>query len=258
MDNYRTEEREAMTQKPDGIDAAIEIQGLGKRYGTHHVLSNVSVAFRVGEVIALMGPNGSGKSTLIKSIVGLVHPDKGSIRIMGHELLDGITYRRSIGYMPQIAQYPETLAVGELFSMFARLRDDCSHFDYELYDELGIRELETKQLRVLSGGQRQRVSAAFAWFFSPTILLLDEPTAGLDPISTEKIKAKIVRERMQGKCIVMTTHSPQDALELADRIVYLYEGNLRIDMPLAQLLEIAPASSLMGTIAWYLQRDRNQ
>lgn len=244
-----------MNPSSPGQHTAIEVRGLTKRFGTQEVLCGVDVLMHFGEVVALMGPNGSGKSTLIKSMVGLVRPDRGSIHIAGHEASGDVSYRRSVGYMPQIARYPETLTVAELFNMLMQLRSDCNSYDLQLYEQLNIASLASKQLGVLSGGQRQRVGAALAWYFSPTIVLLDEPTAGLDPISTETIKAKIAHERAQGKCIVITTHSPQDALELADRLVYLYEGKICIDLPLEQLLTDAATTSLMGAIAWHLQRE---
>lgn len=237
-----------------GQYAAIEVCGLTKRFGAQEVLRGVDVSMHYGEVVALMGPNGSGKSTLIKSMVGLVRPDSGSIRIAGHEVDGDVSYRRVVGYMPQIARYPETLTVAELLHMLTQLRGECNSYDLQLYEQLNIGNFESKQLGMLSGGQRQRVGAALAWYFSPAILLLDEPTAGLDPISTETIKDKIASERARGNCIVITTHSPQDAVELADRLVYLYEGKVFIDMPLEQLLDSAATTSLMGAIAWYLQR----
>lgn len=250
--------RGAMISISQGQNAAIVVRGLTKRFGAQEVLRGVDVSMHFGEVVALMGPNGSGKSTLIKSIVGLVRPDGGSIHVAGHQVYGDVSYRRSVGYMPQIARYPETLTVAELFHMLTQLRSECNDYDLQLFEQLNIGSFASKQLGVLSGGQRQRVGAALAWYFSPTILLLDEPTAGLDPISTETIKAKIARERAQGKCLVITTHNPHDALELADRLVYLYEGEIWIDLPLEQLLDNAATTSLMGAIAWHLQQESTQ
>jgi Cu-processing system ATP-binding protein len=229
------------------------VRGLVKWYGSFQALRGVDLQIDSGEVVALMGPNGSGKSTLIKSIVGLVHPDEGNVTILGRDTRDGIDYRRTLGYMPQIARYPETLAVGELFRMLKELRHDCSTHDSELYEQLGVVTFEHKQLGTLSGGQRQRVSAALAFYFCPLLLLLDEPTAGLDPFSTETIKAKIRAEKRQGRSFLITTHSPQDTMELADRLVYLYDGSICIDAPLESVLGTSPAPSLMGAIAWHLQ-----
>ncbi len=233
----------------------LRVARLSKKYGKHTALCDVDLHINAGEIVALMGPNGSGKSTLIKSIVGLVHHDTGTIEILAHNARDGISYRQRLGYMPQVARYPETLTVSELFRMLIELRHDCTEYDVELYTELGIESLKHKQLGTLSGGQRQRVSAALAFYFAPAVLLLDEPTAGLDPISTEVIKAKIRREQQRGKAFLITTHSPQDTLELADRLVYLYDGSVRIDAPLATVLSTSQASSLMGAIAWYLQQQ---
>ncbi|MCX8051923.1 MAG: ABC transporter ATP-binding protein [Chlorobi bacterium] len=235
----------------------LAVSGIEKSYGRYRVLAGVNLRLDAGEVVALMGPNGSGKSTLIKCIVGLVRPDRGTISLMGNNVFagNGIEARRAIGYMPQIARYPETMTVGELFDLIERIRSDCRIYDRELYDALRVDALRDKQLGSLSGGQRQRVSAALAFYFSPMLLLLDEPTAGLDPISTEAIKAKIIREKTLGKTILITTHGPQDALELADRLVYLFDGLVRIDRPIATLISESSAQSLMGAIAWYLQHN---
>lgn len=235
--------------------AMLAVFDLEKWYGMHHVLRGINLHVSAGEVVALMGPNGSGKSTLIKCIVGLVRPDRGDITVMNASVLNGIEHRRLLGYIPQIARYPDTLTVGELFKMLMQLRSDCRNYDRYLYDELSINTLSAQQLGSLSGGQRQRVSAALAFYFSPILLLLDEPTAGLDPISTETIKAKIFAEKHQGKAIVITTHSPQDALELADRLIYLYDGKVRIDQRIENLMTQSRAQSLMGAIAWSLQHE---
>jgi len=231
----------------------LKVAGLTKRYGKYEALRGVDLEINAGEIVALMGPNGSGKSTLIKSIVGLVYPDRGSIQIAGHNARNGTVYRRVLGYMPQVARYPETLTVGELFRLLTELRRDCTEYDRELYDELRIESFEHKQLGMLSGGQRQRVSAALAFYFAPSVLLLDEPTAGLDPVSTETIKAKIRAEQQRGKAFLITTHSPQDAMELAHRLVYVYEGKIRIDAPLEAIMAVSASGSLMPAIAWYLQ-----
>ncbi|MCX7929231.1 MAG: ABC transporter ATP-binding protein [Chlorobi bacterium] len=239
------------------MNDALTVTDLFKQYGKHRALCGVSIEFHAGEVVALMGPNGSGKSTLIKCIVGLVRPDRGTISLFGCEsnIENGMKFRHAIGYMPQIARYPETMTVRELFKLLEMIRSDCSTYDRQLYNQLQIEMLQEKQLGSLSGGQRQRVSAALAFYFSPTLLLLDEPTAGLDPISTELIKSKIVQEKRQGKTIVLTTHSPNDALEVADRVVYLYDGVVRIDETIASLMVRSAATSLMGAIAWYLNQD---
>lgn len=233
----------------------LTVTALEKWYGSHHVLRGIDLRVTTGEVVALMGPNGSGKSTLIKCIVGLVRPDNGDITVMNASVLDRIEQRRLLGYIPQIVRYPETLTVRELFEMLMRLRDDCRDYDRYLYDEFRIDALSSRQLGSLSGGQRQRVSAALAFYFSPMLLLLDEPTAGLDPISTETIKAKICAEKQQGKAMVITTHSPQDALELADRLIYLYDGKVRIDQSIETLMAQSRAQSLMGAIAWSLKQE---
>lgn len=233
--------------------AAISITGLEKWYRKHHVLRGVTIELKAGEIVALMGPNGSGKSTLMKCIVGLVQPSAGSITVCGVDIHKDSTYRAWIGYMPQIVRYPESLTVKELFATVAQLRDAHSDFlDRSLYDQLCIHDLEHKSLGSLSGGQRQRVNAALAFYFSPNILLLDEPTAGLDPVSNEIVKERMIADKQRGTTILMTTHSPQDVLDVADRVVYLYEGRVAINKGIEDLLAQSGSTSLMKAIAFHL------
>jgi Cu-processing system ATP-binding protein len=169
----------------------IEISGLRKRYGALQVLDGLDLVIAPGRVTAVVGPNAAGKTTLIKSILGLTRPDSGTISIDGREIDDGGQYRARIGYMPQIARYPDNLTAADLFAMMSDLRGDAVPQDEELVDSLGLRSQLEKPLRVLSGGTRQKVNAALAFLFSPSVLFLDEPTAGLDPISSRVVKDKI-------------------------------------------------------------------
>lgn len=207
----------------------LELKQICKSFGKTKVLRELNVSFSPGEITALIGPNGSGKTTMLKTVLGLVINEKGQVLVNGKDIRNGYSYRQSIGYMPQIAHYPENLKVNELISLVRTLRNNPDHTDEELKESLNISELIGKNLGSLSGGQKQKVGAYLAFLFNPEIIILDEPTAGLDPVSTEILKKKISKSKAQKKLIIITTHIMQDAEELADRLVYLMEGSVFID-----------------------------
>ncbi|MCX6350457.1 MAG: ABC transporter ATP-binding protein [Bacteroidetes bacterium] len=207
----------------------LQINNLNKTYGKIAALKELNIAFNLGEIITIVGPNGSGKTTLLKSILGLVIPDSGTISIDNKSIKDEWQYRAKIGYMPQINRYPENLKVKELFTMMRDIRTDCNTYDNELFETYKIKEIYDKTLGSLSGGMKQKVSAALAFLFSPIIIIIDEPTAGLDPVSSQHLKDKILKEKANGKLILITTHIMDDIDELADKIVFIVDGVLRFN-----------------------------
>lgn len=205
----------------------LEMRGVAKRYGRLHVLHGVDLDVVRGQVTAVIGPNGSGKTTLNKILLGLVRADAGSIRFAGH-LLDGSPkYRERIGYMPQSARFPENLTANDVFRMVTDLRGHAAARDEEFIETLALGPVLDTPIRVLSGGMRQRVNAALAFLFNPDLLLLDEPTAGLDPISSSTFKDRILRERDAGKTFIVTSHVLSELEELSDRIAFLLDGVVR-------------------------------
>lgn len=213
----------------------IEIHNLRKSFGKLVVLDQISVRLETGQVTAVVGPNGSGKTTLIKSILGLIKPDAGRIQVNEFELNGDWQYRRHIGYMPQIARFPENLKVRELLFMVKDLREKPYDLDEELFHAFGLAGELDKSLGTLSGGTRQKVSAVIAFLFRPDILILDEPTAGLDPASSSKLKDKIFRERERGRTIVLTSHIMSEIEEMAEHIVFLYDGRIYFNGAVEQL-----------------------
>jgi Cu-processing system ATP-binding protein len=205
----------------------IKIEHLSKRYKKLQALDNVSVEFTKGQVVALVGPNGSGKTTLIKSILSMVKPDSGRILFENKPVIDQVEYRRHIGYMPQISQYPYNMRVHQVFDMLKDIRNEQTNIDVDLFNTFNIINIEQKTMQSLSGGTRQKVSAALAFLFHPDVFILDEPTAGLDPLATEILKDKIIKEKKKNKLILITSHVMSDLDELATHIVYLQEGCLQ-------------------------------
>jgi len=216
----------------------ISIEHLSKRFRKLVVLDDINARFDKGQVVSLIGPNGSGKTTLIKTILGLVKPDRGSILVNGQSILKNHHYREQIGYMPQIGRYPDNMKIGQLFRMLQHIRSKPGlRQDLELFEKFELAKIETKPMRTLSGGTRQKVSAAIAFLFDPSILILDEPTAGLDPLASEILKAKIMQEKQKGKLILITSHILSDIDELTTHVLYLQDGKMQFIKPLETLQE---------------------
>jgi Cu-processing system ATP-binding protein len=216
-------------------DPILVIDGVTKRYGKLPVLQRVDLAIARGRVTAILGPNGAGKTTLIKTILGLTSPDDGTIALDARTLRDDPGARAMIGYMPQIARFPENLTGAELIAMLLDLRGPEATIDRELVDRFRLQGALTKPLRALSGGTRQKVNAVLAFLFTPRLLILDEPTAGLDPIASGVLKDKIREERDRGKTVLLASHVMTELEELADNIVFLLDGTARFAGSVADL-----------------------
>ncbi|MFN8238086.1 MAG: ABC transporter ATP-binding protein [Chitinophagales bacterium] len=214
----------------------IAVSNLTKKFSNLTALDHVSVSCHKGECIALIGPNGSGKTTLIKSILGMVVPDSGTILFNEKDIARDWIYRKYIGYMPQIGRYPENMTIGQVFDMMKSIRkDDTSVLDEELFLEFGLDKLLDKRMRTLSGGTRQKVSASLAFLFNPDVLILDEPTAGLDPLASELLKEKIEREKEKGKLIMITSHILSELDDLVTHIIFMQDGKLKFRKTVEEL-----------------------
>jgi len=227
----------------------IVVNHLTKAFNKQTVLRDVNLTFANATVTAVIGPNGSGKTTLMKCIVGLVRPDKGTITLDGISTLAEPAVRSRIGYMSQVARYPENLSGKDLINMVRGLRSH-SHPDVadELINDMQLSSNLAKPMSALSGGTRQKVGAVLALMFSPAALLLDEPTAGLDPIVTERLKDRIAHARSEGASVVITSHVLAEIQEVADRIVYLHEGIVVYDGTLTDLLDKTEQQSLSRAV----------
>ncbi len=235
----------------------IRIEHISKRFKKLQALDDINALFEKGQVISLIGPNGSGKTTLIKSILGMVRPDSGKI-FFNNELINGDpSYRSQIGYMPQIGRYPDNMKVGQLFAMLKKIRNiPTSQTDEELIDKFKLAEIFDKAMRTLSGGTRQKVSAALAFLFNPDVLILDEPTAGLDPLSSEILKEKILKEKAKNKLILITSHILSDLDELTTHIMYMQDGKQQFFKEIEQLREDTGELKLGKAIARIMKGEK--
>jgi len=227
----------------------ISIKKINKNFGKLSALSNVDLDLTMRKSYALVGPNGSGKTTLIKSILGLVIPSSGEITFDNKSIAKDWKYREKIGYMPQIGRYPENMTIGQLIDMMKNIRKNPADLDDSLIDQFKLYKIFDKRMHTLSGGTRQKVSAALAFLFNPPVLILDEPTAGLDPISVELLKDKILEEKGKGKLLIVSSHILSDLDDLTTDMVYIYEGKVHYNNTIQALKEDTQEKKLGKAIA---------
>ena len=233
----------------------IKIKNIRKRFKKLQALSDIDAEFNKGQVISLIGPNGSGKTTLIKCILGLVRPDEGTIYFNDLLISEKVDYRKDIGYMPQIGRYPDNMKIGQLFHMLKNIRQIDKPVDEELYYKFKLDTILDKPMRTLSGGTRQKVSAALAFLFDPDVLILDEPTAGLDPLSSEILKEKVIAEKEKGKLILITSHILSDLEELTTDVMYLQDGKLMFYKTMQQLQVDTGEEKLSRAISSFMKSN---
>ena len=236
----------------------IEIKNIYKKFGKLEVLNNVNLSFKKGECIALIGPNGCGKTTLIKSILGMVIPSKGDILFNEKSILKEFKYREEIGYMPQIGRYPDYMTVGQIIEMIKKIRNSDQVLDEDLVHAFQLEKIVDKQMRTLSGGTTQKVSATLAFLFNPEVLILDEPTAGLDPLASEILKEKIIKEKEKGKLILITSHLLSELDDLITQIIYMQDGTVHFHQSIADLLESTNEQKISKAIAKILKNKSNE
>jgi Cu-processing system ATP-binding protein len=232
----------------------ISFININKKFGKVKVLDNVSLDVRPAKSYALIGPNGSGKTTLIKSLLGLVIPTSGEILFQDKSIYNDWKYRDNIGYMPQIGRYPENISIGQLVDMMKNIRPHQEKIDEELIDAFKLYKIYDKKMHSLSGGTRQKVSAALAFLFNTPVLILDEPTAGLDPISVEILKEKIIMEKLKGKLFLVTSHILSDLDEFTSDVVYIFEGKIQYNNTIEALKEETNEKRLGKAIATLIRQ----
>jgi Cu-processing system ATP-binding protein len=227
-----------------------------KRFGKLTALDSINLSLNKGESIALIGPNGSGKTTFIKCLLGMVVPDSGFITFNNQNIHHNWKYRSRIGYMAQTGRFPDNMTIAQVIDMMKDIRKPFTqHLDEELIEQLELDKMMDKRMRTLSGGTRQKVGACLAFMFQPEVLILDEPTAGLDPVSTEILKAKISKEKANGKLILITSHVLSDLDEIITQVVYMQDGKLKFHKSFGQLKEDTGEAQLSKAIAHIMKNN---
>jgi Cu-processing system ATP-binding protein len=232
----------------------IEVKGIKKNFGKLEVLKGFDFSLSKGKITAILGPNGSGKTTFIKSILGLAIPSGGEIRFEERSIDKDWEYRKYIGYLPQIARFPENLKVKELFKLIEDVRGASGNSE-ELIDLFDLEEFMNKRLRQLSGGTRQKVNLVLTFMFDCPVYILDEPTSGLDPIALIRLKDLIKEKKAQGKTFLVTTHIMNLVEEIGDELIFLLEGKVYFRGTYTEMLEAEKEENLERAIANILERE---
>ena len=237
--------------------AGLTMRGLQKHFGKREVLRSLDLEIFPGRITAIVGPNAAGKTTLIKTILGLVRPDRdsGPVQVDGMIVNGDPSYRERIGYMPQAAHFPEELTGREVLGFLKSLRGRAGVLDEDLLEKFALGDALEKPVRTLSGGSRQKLNAITAFLFCPALLILDEPTVSLDPVAAGVLKAKMRQASAGGATVILTSHILSEVEELADDIVFLAEGESRYAGPLRGLLEQTGEPTLERAIAKLLTED---
>lgn len=235
----------------------IEIKNLTKKFNKFTALQDINLECKKGHSIAFIGPNGCGKTTLIKCILGLNVVEFGDILVSGNSVKKDFLYREKIGYMPQIGKYPENMTIGQTIKMIQDNRKNVENIDTELLEAFELPKLYDKKMSTLSGGTTQKVSAVLAFMFHPEIIILDEPTAGLDPLASEILKNKIIKERKNGKLIIITSHLLSELDDMVNEIVFINDGKVLVHQSVEDLKTETQQTKISDAITNILKNMRN-
>ena len=211
----------------------------------------------MGECIAIIGPNGCGKTTLIKSILGMVLPNSGEILINAKSIKNDFEYRRLIGYMPQIGRYPDNMTISQVFEIIKKIRNHDTALDEELPEQFQLHTMLDKKMCILSGGTTQKVSASLAFLFRPDILILDEPTAGLDPLASEILKNKIIKEKQSGKLVLITSHILSELDDLITQLIFMQDSKVVFHKNMDDLRRESGEEKISKAIANILKQQKS-
>jgi Cu-processing system ATP-binding protein len=206
----------------------IEADHVSRRYGAKLAVNDVTMAFQSGECTAIVGHNGAGKSTLIKMLLGLVRPTSGRISILGEDpTAGGRAWRSQVGFLPESVSFPPNLSGRETLGFYARLKRHSAAPNAQLLERVGLTEAADRRVSTYSKGMRQRLGLAQALLGSPRVLVLDEPTNGLDPTSRQSFYGIIRGLVTDGVAVLLSSHALEEIEGHADRIAVMSDGRLR-------------------------------
>ncbi|WP_298727345.1 ABC transporter ATP-binding protein [uncultured Ferrovibrio sp.] len=218
----------------------VQVDNVSKRYGQLEAVRGVSFALPPGETVALVGHNGAGKTTLMKLMLGLIHPSRGSIQILGENPAAGeFAARRRLGYLPENVSFNAGLTGRELLSFYARLKGDSPERALQLLDRVGLAAAASRRVGTYSKGMRQRLGLAQALIGEPALLLLDEPTTGLDPALRQSFYEIVQELRDRGATVILSSHALTELEERTDRVIIMNRGLMVANGSLDALRRIA-------------------
>lgn len=223
---------------------SLVVNTLCKNYGQQVAVNEVSFALKPGEIVGFLGPNGAGKSTTLKMMAGFLEADKGSIVLNGERIHQNATaLKKQIGYLPESNALYQDLYVKEYLQFLTSVHSitNASEVIASVIEQTGLEQMQNKKIAALSKGYKQRLGIAAAILHKPKLILLDEPTAGLDPNQLVEIRA-LIQSLSKDTMILFSTHILQEVTALCDRVLVLHQGKLVADEPTRQLLDKHGAS----------------
>ncbi len=245
------------------MSSSISMRGVGRAFGATQALADIDLDLEPG-VIGFLGPNGAGKTTLLRLLATALPPSQGEVRVLGRDLevpAERTDIRRRLGYLPQEVGFPRGFTAFGFVDYIALLKEWAEpasrHAEVRrVLDQVGLSDLTTKRIRAMSGGQRRRVALAQALLGSPPVLILDEPTTGVDPeqrVTLRTVLAEIARTSV----VVLSTHQTEDVAALCERVVVLDRGRIRYDGPVTDLVDraagrvwLADQPDPAATVSW--------
>ncbi len=249
--------------------ATVELEAVNKHYGELKALSNISLTLQPGEVLGLFGHYGAGKSTMMKLILGLIEPTSGTVKALGHTPTDmgSQEYRRQFGYLPENVSFYDQLSGYDVLNYFAKLKGYGKSEVHRLLNEVGLNHAAKRAVKTYSKGMRQRLGLAQALLGKPKLLLLDEPTIGLDPIATEDFYLVVDRLKNEGCAVILCSHVLPGVEAHIDRAMIVKKGQqvtlgtlkeLRAEANLPVQIRITglTADRLPSELSRFLQTDK--
>ncbi len=245
------------------ISSSISLRGVGRAFGATQALAEIDLDLEPG-VIGLLGPNGAGKTTLLRLLATALPPSRGKVRVLGRDvevLAERTEIRRRLGYLPQEVGFPRGFTAFAFVDYIALLKEwadpAARHAEVRrVLDQVGLSDAATKRIRAMSGGQRRRVALAQALLGSPPVLILDEPTTGVDPEQRVTLRT-VLAELARTSIVVLSTHQTEDVAALCERVVVLDRGRVRYDGAVTDLVDraagrvwLADQPDPAATVSW--------